>query len=449
MADAPEGGKKIGTVWYALTALAVVAIAIWALYFPKRQSRKPIGAIVSQLEQGDPEQRMATLRGLYVDVAGETEFAQVLPYLIQATTDESEMVRHEAAAVIGSLITRYGGMGQQMHERDSVIVALCPRANEALARLLDETSPSLRATAAKSLGYVADMGRLDAPPPRLLACLDDESEQVRAAAATAVIAYRQGPELLVPVALRRIPSESQVTRTAFEWVFQVRLQPAVLPLLIEGLSSDNVDVRHGCTTAINHMGRDAGPALPAILKLLRKELETPDGPAAHPGIIAMAAGAIGEISPDGAPDPGTIELLSEVLKHPGEERQAEAAWSLGIFGRASASAVPLLITTFEAGPAAPKEAANTLRQVTAEALVEITRGTHDEDRVIATLAKALKTAPQEQKAVLARALRSLGPKAEERVPELKQLPADTTPSQIRRVRYPRSRFEEPARESQE
>jgi HEAT repeat protein len=446
MSGAPEGGKRIGKAWYVLTVLLVIATAIWAFLLPKRPARKPIQSIVSQLEHGDPSQRMATLRGLYVDVAGQIEFAQVLPYVIRATKDESEMVRHEAASVLGELTIRYGftfrygATGPRAGERDPVIAALCPEANEALAKLLDETSPTLRSRAAKSLGFVAEVGRLGAPPPRLLACLDDESEEVRAAAAGAVIAYRQGPELLVPVALRRIPGEGQVARESFMWVFwQVRLEPSVLPLLIDGLSSEHREVRLACTAAINHMGRGAGPGLPAILTVLRKELESPE---AHPMIIAMAAGAIGEISPDGDPDPGTIELLCRVLKGPGEERQAEAAWSLGIFGRSAASAVPLLIASFEAAP----KAANSLRQVTAEALVEITRGTPDADRVITSLAKAWKTAPEQQQVVLARALRSLGPKSETFVPELKRLPADTTPSQIRRVRYPRTRFEEPVRE---
>ncbi len=96
------------------------------------------------------------------------------------------------------------------------------------------------------------------------------------AAAEALIYYRKGPELLVPVVLRRIPTESPVVRDAFREVFWfVRLEPLVLPTLIEGLSSKNIDVRLNCTAAINHMGRDARPALPPILALIRKELETP------------------------------------------------------------------------------------------------------------------------------------------------------------------------------
>jgi hypothetical protein len=123
--------------------------------------------------------------------------------------------------------------------------------------------------------------------------------------------------------------------------------------------------------------------------------------------------------------------------------QAEAAWSLGILGRFAVSAVPLLLSTFEAAPVVSDE---DLRGLIAESLAVISRGTPDEDRVIASLAKAWKTAPKEQKAVIARALRSLGPKSEQLVPELRQLPPDETRSRIRPVRYPRSRRGQPVRE---
>ncbi len=124
----------------------------------------------------------------------------------------------------------------------------------------------------------------------------------------------------------------------------------------------------------------------------------------------MAAGAIGEVTPDGECPPGSVELLCEILRRrgeairdrpplalirrvrpprlfgPEEELLAEAVWSLGILGRSAAPAVPLLLSTFESA----REVSN-LRGLTAEALAEISRGTPDEDRVLASLARAWKT----------------------------------------------------------
>jgi hypothetical protein len=170
------------------------------------------------------------------------------------------------------------------------------------------------------------------------------------------------------------------------------------------------------------------------------------------GNIGIAAGAIGEITSDGECPSGCVEILCEILQRPPsargerapasldlptpqgpwEECQAEAVWSLGILGRPAAPAVPVLLSTFESA----REASN-LRGLTPESLAEISRGTPDEDRVLASLARAWRTAPQKQKTAIARALRRLGSKSEQLVAELGEWPVDAKDSQLRRVRYPR------------
>jgi hypothetical protein len=172
----------------------------------------------------------------------------------------------------------------------------------------------------------------------------------------------------------------------------------------------------------------------------------------------MAAGAIGEVTSDGECPPGSVELLCEILKRGEsaikkstaarrassgpplqalrleEELPAKAVWCLGIIGRSAAPAMPLLLSTFESA----HEVSN-LRGLTAEALAEISRGTPDEERVLACLAKAWETSPQEQKSAIARALRRLSPKSDQLVPALKQWSDDGKGSHIRRYRFPRSR----------
>ena len=287
MPDAPDGAKKIGRVRVALTALAIIAAAIGIYIYQSPQqvgtrwrivrmardlgrlvgledrARKPIGVIVREMEQGDEARRTQAIF-LCHELTG-AEIAQVFPHLIRAMKDESEAVRNAAATVVGDLSQRFSGEA--------------PVAEEAVTALLDDPSPALRATAAKSLGSIAASARLDAPPPRLVACLEDKDEHVRSSAAEALFEYQKGPELIVPVALRRLPTEGRVARNAFTDLFwHVRLEPSVLPLLIGGLSNEDTQVRFVCTAAINHMGREARPALPAILTLLRKELETPRAP---------------------------------------------------------------------------------------------------------------------------------------------------------------------------
>jgi hypothetical protein len=464
MSDASKGGNRIGRGWVALIALTTIALAVgnYVVRSPQLdgfrgrilrftqgqggvlgqegQARKPIGVIVSEIEQGDESQKAQTVSLLRYDLT-EEELVLVFPHLLRTLKDDSEMVRTAAALVLGDLSRR--------------IADEAPVAEQALSALLDDRSAALRTTAAKSLGSIAASGQLETPPPRLVACLDDENEQVRSRAAEALVAYRKGPEQIVPVALRRLPTESPAAYNAFWDVFwHHRLEPSVLPLLIEGMSSDNTEVRHSCAGAINHMGQEARPALPAILRLLRKEIDTlrpNESRNEQDSMIGIAAGAIGEITLDGECPPGCVEILCEILQRPRrasgeraagldlpspqgpwEECQVEAVWSLGILGRPAAPAVPVLLSTFESA----REASN-LRGLTAEALAEITRGTPDDDRVITTLAKAWRTAPGKQKTAIARALQRLSPKSEQLVAELGAWPADNTGSQLRRVRYPR------------
>ena len=475
MEEAPARGKgprrrdlvKLGV---ALAAVAVAWVLLWVSCRAGRRHPDAIGVILRKIERGSEIERLVTLHTLHVDVTQPAEFVQLFPYLIQATKDGSEQVHGAAASSLGGLILRFGRKSRASSEREPEVVTLCPEAAAAIAAVLDSPSASVRAEAARALESVATIGSLDDPPSRLVACLDDEAEPVRESAASAMVRFGKGPELLVPVALRWLSTEGPKASSAFQRVFlTVRFEPSVLPLLIDGLSSTNAEVCLDCTVAINHMGRSATPALPAILTLIRKELDTPHpaSPLGDMDILAMASGAVGELWQVPPIPPGAVDLLCEVLKRENEASsepdrsrpappvgsakggqyrneltQAEAAFSLGILGRSAAPAVPVLLATFEGALASSDK----VRETCAEALAEITRGTPDEDRLIATLADAWKAAPPRQKTVFARALRSLGSKTERRVPELRRFLSDGSRTEIRRFLYPRSDQEDGRRE---
>lgn len=569
MADAFRRDKRIGKKVVVVTAIVTIATAAAVSYFRTRKPQKPLGDVVRAIREGDPFQRMLAIRDVGKERRGDAELAQIFPLLIEATKDDSDIVRDAAASVLGGFVVPFDdARGSKKRDLTPTLEARRRKAEEALAALLKAAPPTrgcdlqlmsgvadptgiptegknlvivadvdhvlhfrvfdgagkrivdsderrltdrglaiitlkkrienkwppheltksekdeliagitdvvdrtvtIRDSAVKSLALMARLSKLNDPPSELVACLDDESEQVRVDAVTALIQYAKGPELIVPVAIRRIPTETPKAHYEFDWLFwQVRLEPSILPVLIEGLSAEKPEIRLCCAAAINHMGRPASPALPAILKLLRAELDAAHDPSAKPRerLIGMAAGAIGEIGPDRDPSPESVRLLCEVLKLPSQTktgsepagggpasanasaldpytdmRLAEAAWSLGILGRAASSSVPLLISTFEAPPTNSQH----VRDVIAEALVEITRGTPDEDRVIAMLAKAWQATPPTERVVFARALRNLGPKSEQAVPDLKQFPRDESRTNIRRVRYPRSQGEQLVRE---
>src|SRR5262245_52800109 len=110
MPDAPDGGKRIGRAWVALTAWAIIAAAIGIYIFLSRQqdkarsrivrmarvlgklvgqgdrARKPIGVIIQEIEQGDEARRAQTIVLLRYELTG-AELAQVFPHLIRAMKD--------------------------------------------------------------------------------------------------------------------------------------------------------------------------------------------------------------------------------------------------------------------------------------------------------------------------------------------------------------------------
>ena len=167
--------------------------------------------------------------------------------------------------------------------------------------------------------------------------------------------------------------------------------------------------------------------------LIGRPLEGPSGVPSPVDVVEQACEALVQLSPDGELLPGTVEILCEVLRRPYPFRQQAAAWSLGYLGPAARRAVTRLLATLDAAPKTESD----LRERTVFALVAIVRGTPDEDRVIARLAEARKSAEGRDKTLLTRALLRLAPKAEQLVPELRGL-RDDTPSPIEIGRLPRS-----------
>lgn len=300
MADAPNHGKGTREVWIKAIAFVVTAAAIGVYVYRSPQEdrarssfvriatalgwsaskddrpRKPIDVVIREIEHGDEVTRTQTITLLFYDLRDRAEFARVFPHLVRATKDQSEMVRGAALSVLDHLIRELAGNARELNDRKLATMMPDAEVEETLAELLNEPTPALRARAAGLLRTLAAAWQLEFPPPRLVACLDDESEEVRAAAAESVIEFGQGPELFLPVALRRLPTESPIVRGAYTHIlWNIRFPPTVLPLLIDGLSSDNALVCVSAATMINHMGLPGKPARPAVMALLRKELVTP------------------------------------------------------------------------------------------------------------------------------------------------------------------------------
>jgi hypothetical protein len=493
-------------------------------------AQRPIGELIRRVEQGDDNARAVAVLELRYEATDSARFTQVMPVLLRSLNDGSRSVQDAAMSVLGDLIPRY-----VRYDASGWAPGVSDGLQQDMVKLIEASRTERRVFAINQLGTLARMRGLEEPPVRLVACLDDDSEPVRAAAASALVSYARGPERLLPVALRRLPDEGPLAAKALTHIFwSGRFRRSCVPMLTAALTSDHWVVRVSAICALNHMGLDATPARSEVMALLRRELDHPRpafevrlvdqgdpaqatqsgpkrviigrnaqgrlhvrvfgpagdrmfdtdenrlanradvvaalkrelerfSPARPPGqdeqgrliaqvealigrplegpfdvptpvdIIEQACEALVQLSPDGELLPGTVEILCEVLRRPYPFRQQAAAWSLGYLGPAASRAVTRLLATLDAAPKTERE----LRERTLFALVAIVPGTPDEDRVIARLAEARRSAEERDKTLLTRALLRLTPKAEQLVPELRGV-RDDTPSPIEIGRLPRS-----------
>jgi hypothetical protein len=511
-------------------AVVRTARAVGRLIGVGGNARRPIGDLIRRAEQGDDNARAVAVLQLRYEATDSDRFAQVTPVLLRSLRDGSQSVQDAAMSVLVDLIPRYG-----RYDASDRAPGASDGLEQSMVKLIEASRTELRVFAINQLGTLARMPGLEEPPARLFDCLDDDSEPVRAAAASSLVSYARGPERLLPVALRRLPDEGPLAAKALTHIFwSGRFPRSCVPMLTAALASDHWVVRVSAICALNHMGLDATTARDEVTALLRRELdhprpafevrlvdradpaqmpesgpnrvilsrdeqgrlhlrvfgpvgerlvdtdenrladradilaalkrelsgvssarppgeeeqgrlialverlidrrlEGPSGVSAPVDVVEQACEALVQLSPDGVLLPGTVEILCEVLRRPYPFRQQAAAWSLGYLGPAASRAVTRLLVTLDAAPKTERE----LRERTVFALVAIVRGTPDEDRVIARLVEARRSAEDGDKTPFTRALLRLTPKSAQLVPELRGL-HDDTPSPIEIGRLPRS-----------
>ncbi len=131
--------------------------------------------------------------------------------------------------------------------------------------------------------------------------------------------------------------------SALAWTLDLTKEKRLLPLLIQGVTHANLDVRLWSVTALGEMRKTASPALP----LLRDTLEKESSNAGDSGeaikcseVRGAAAFALGRI---GAEPKLCIPLLMQMLKHHDEDIWSRSALGLGLFGEKAAPATPALV----------------------------------------------------------------------------------------------------------
>src|SRR5262249_125815 len=103
-----------------------------------------VATVIQQIKHGEPFERMLAIRGIAQELRGQAELEQVFPHVMEATKDESDIVRDAAASVLPIFV---GGSDRPIAppkpEPDAALLARCKKVENALLALL-KTKPRTR-----------------------------------------------------------------------------------------------------------------------------------------------------------------------------------------------------------------------------------------------------------------------------------------------------------------
>jgi HEAT repeat protein len=243
--------------------------------------------------------------------------------LINTLSDDDAGVRAAAAQSLAALVYQLNHppaapVASDLLERriDVAIRGLVP--------LLSDRDTSVRSAAATSLGMMAGRPSPGRPAPDQLAALRDGSNAVRRQAARMI--HGSSDMTLPPELVSALQDESAEVRAAAARAlarFGMDLDP-VIPALLAMLERDETTVQKACAEALEA----AWPTTPALVPTLMEFLECRDR-----GARFHAAQLLGRIGPEAnAAIPALIRVLKEPLGESYRDPARGAARALGLMG---------------------------------------------------------------------------------------------------------------------
>jgi HEAT repeat protein len=224
-----------------------------------------IPAMRSTLKDGEPRVRAAGAQALVLVVrsarqntAAQAEVSHAVADLLQIVRDPAVEVRASGIRALGMIATVWDGP-----------VGVVDRSGiqDALLGASADPDSTVRIAAVRALGAIGPT-LADAPPPALLAALEDDAEGVRTAAANSLVAFRKGLPRWLPVLIRSFEKARPEARPAYALVVEA-IQPRtigadVVQALSSALSSPDEEVRCLAASSLRAFGEAAFPAIPAL-----------------------------------------------------------------------------------------------------------------------------------------------------------------------------------------
>ena len=335
--------RRLRTNVRTMVAFAVCcALGFWVLRVVW-ESQNPSVRAVRALEAADAADRLIAVRELQLAAPNATRGA-IVP-LVSRLGDADRDVRAAAAEALGTIVA-------QPATADRPVPSDARAAAAALLRAMRDEAPSVRIAAAMSLWSIANsrqpeldfqlaagtlverlgdpdpVARMqvvralekigprasDAPPPAVVAALENTDPSVQQQAVSILGCYVRGLHRLVPALIRVVERDGPTARaTDLQLLAYLRprtdppqpgsFDPEDVPTLIVALGSREQAVRCVAASDLGAFGPAAISAVPALIETLRVSLRFPVEPGTSacpprvPGDAAeAAAGALGRVA---------------------------------------------------------------------------------------------------------------------------------------------------------
>jgi HEAT repeat protein len=360
--------------WIHLPAPLVLGIGVALIAVGWRvmwEIKHPAAAVARKIQQADAGGRLLVIRELEEQSRVDPEVA--IPAIVVGLNDQDARVRAAAAMAVASA-TSTAAIDESAHgavraavralmdsalDREAAVRAaavqslwmvtltwsgpagLIDRARvfEALKQAAEDQDGSVRLAALRGIGTVGPRV-VDVPPDVLVAALEDESEQNRAAAAYALVDFRRELPRLVPSLVRSLERARPEKRAKYLEVLGAIRAPrysanAVAPL-IGVLGSGDHAVRALAASSLSTYKGQARDIVPALIKLLGESRGSrPVGPqSSQPtsiDAVAAATEALGQLAPPTEYAGEAIKALANVLTSGSARQRVAAATALGQF----------------------------------------------------------------------------------------------------------------------
>jgi HEAT repeat protein len=252
----------------------------------------------------------------------------------------------EAVAALSKLL-RAGASGTRRRVAAANALGQFRAGDSLFAALADTVEEKNLAVRVAVLGAIhdVDFGAPFVIPKSLGAALEDDSAEVRTAAASALSRAGLGVDPYVPALFRHAEHDVDTqVRIMCAWTLQHlaesrKVTATVLPDLIEELASQDAIIRFFASEILAAIGPAAAPAVPALIGSLRN----PKAAQAWANPRVGAAKALGQIAPRTPMAEKAMIALIEAMRVDETGLKNEAIRALAEFGPAAAPALPQLI----------------------------------------------------------------------------------------------------------